>query len=138
MRQYTIIIHPLILLLFLLLICNLNMYAQSSSNDRDYYSEALFSPGILNTIQIGMSDSTRKSMHRDAIQKKDYNCSVIINGELYKNASIRTKGASSLNAVVQMGSDRFSFMITLNKYIKGQKYHGLSKIWRIAHFAGCF
>ena len=128
MRLYTIIIRPLILLPYLLLICNLNMYAQSSSNDRDCYSEALFSPGILNTIHIDLSDSTRQSMQRDAILKKDYKCSVTINGELYKNASIRTKGASSLNAVVQMGSDRFSFMITLNKYIKGQKYHGLSKI----------
>ena len=114
MRQYTIIIRPLILLPFLLLICNLNMYAQLCSNACDSYSEALFSPDILNTIQIDMSDSTRQLMLRDAVQKKDYRCSVTINGELYKNALIRTKGASSLNAVVQMGSDRFSFMITLH------------------------
>ena len=44
------------------------------------------------------------------------------------NVAIRTKGASSLDDVKMMKSDRYSFTMKLNKYEKGQDYHGLSKL----------
>ena len=57
-----------------------------------------------------------------------YECAVTINGERLDNVAIRTKGASSLDDVALMKSNRYSFTLKLNKYEKGQDYHGLSKL----------
>lgn len=48
--------------------------------------------------------------------------------ERFDSVAIRTKGASSLDDVTNMKSDRYSFTLKLNKYKKGQKYHGMSKL----------
>ena len=68
-------------------------------------------------------NSTKKASDKDY-----YECAVTINGERLDNVAIRTKGASSLDDVQLMKSDRYSFTLKLNKYEKGQDYHGLTKL----------
>ena len=92
------------------------------------YDVDLFTIGVLNNVEIDMPDSIWESFLVNADKKENHVCDVTINGERFKNVAIRTKGASSLDDVKLMGSDRYSFMLALNKYKKGQKYHGLSKI----------
>ena len=55
-------------------------------------------------------------------------CTVIIDGEKYKNAGIRAKGNTSLSAVSQMDSRRYSFKIEFDHYQSGLTYHGLDKL----------
>ncbi|MBO4730624.1 MAG: CotH kinase family protein, partial [Bacteroidaceae bacterium] len=75
-----------------------------------------------------MPEETWQTLITKASDKAYYECAATINGERFDNVAIRTKGASSLDDVKMMKSDRFSFTMKLNKYEKGQNYHGLSKL----------
>lgn len=92
------------------------------------YPEALFTLGEIATVELEIPEDVWKDITAKAADKDYYECSVIINGERFDRASIRTKGASSLDDVKLMKSDRYSFTLKLNKYEKGQTYHGLSKL----------
>ena len=92
------------------------------------YEEALLTLGRIGSVEISMSDSTWEDIINHASEKKYYVCSVTINGERFDSVGIRTKGASSLDDVTNMKSDRYSFTLKQNKYRKGQKYHGMTKL----------
>lgn len=98
-----------------------------TSEEKDY-SEALFTLGELAEVELEMPEKTWQEIIKKASDKVYYGCSVTINGERFDNVAIRTKGASSLDDVALMKSDRYSFTLKLNKYEKGQDYHGLSKL----------
>ena len=84
--------------------------------------------GELASVDIKVPADTWQKILSKASDKTYYKCSVTINGEQFDNVSIRTKGASSLDDVMLMKSDRYSFTLKLNKHEKGQTYHGLSKL----------
>lgn len=92
------------------------------------YDGGLFQSGELQTISIEMPDSVWQDiLHHPA--KKDYHlCTVTIGEERHDSVGIRTKGASSLDDVKCMGSDRYSFTLDLNRYRHGNKFHKLSKL----------
>ena len=92
------------------------------------YPEALFTLGEIGTVELEMPDETWQTIIKKASDKDYYKCAVTINGERFDNVAIRTKGASSLDDVQLMKSDRYSFTLKLNKYEKGQNYHGLTKL----------
>lgn len=92
------------------------------------YPETLFAIGELANVELEMPEETWQTLVKNASDKKYYECAVTINGERIDNVAIRTKGASSLDDVALMKSDRYSFTLKLNKYEKGQDYHGLSKL----------
>ena len=94
--------------------------SQFKTSSENNYAEALFYPLKVGSVEI--------SMPEHAHEKKYHVCSVVINGERFDNVGIRTKGASSLDDVTNMKSDRYSFTLKLNKYRKGQKYHGMTKL----------
>jgi spore coat protein CotH len=92
------------------------------------YEEALLTLGRIGSVEINVPDSTWEHIINHASEKKYHVCSVTINGERFDSVGIRTKGASSLDDVTNMKSDRYSFTLKLNKYRKGQKYHGMTKL----------
>ena len=92
------------------------------------YPEALFTLGEISTVELEMPEETWQAIITKASDKNYYECAVTINGERFDNVAIRTKGASSLDDVQLMKSDRYSFTLKLNKYEKGQDYHGLTKL----------
>ena len=92
------------------------------------YPEALFTLGELASVELEMPEATWQKIIKKASDKNYYECAVTINGERFDNVAIRIKGASSLDDVALMKSDRYSFTLKLNKYEKGQDYHGLSKL----------
>jgi len=92
------------------------------------YPEALFTLGELADVELEMPEATWQSIVKKASDKNYYECVVTINRERFDNVAIRTKGASSLDDVALMKSDRYSLTLKLNKYEKGQDYHGLSKL----------
>ncbi len=101
---------------------------QTPPREESDYSEALFALGELASVDIKVPADTWQKILSKASDKTYYKCSVTINGEQFDNVSIRTKGASSLDDVMLMKSDRYSFTLKLNKHEKGQTYHGLSKL----------
>lgn len=106
--------------------CSMNRKA--SSDDEREYPDALFTLGKMANVELDIPDDTWKEITTKASDKEYYECAVSINGERFDRVAIRTKGASSLDDVKLMKSDRYSFTIKLNKYEKGEKYHGLSKL----------
>lgn len=101
---------------------------KSFIDDEKEYPEALFTLGELASVDLEVPEETWQKILSKASDKDYYECAVIINGERFDRASIRTKGASSLDDVKLMHSDRYSFTLKLNKYEKSQAYHGLSKL----------
>ena len=100
----------------------------SQATSKKSYAESLFTLGEIASVEINTPDSTWKNIIEHARDKQYHGCSVTINGEQFDEVAIRTKGASSLDDVTNMKSDRYSFTLKLNKYKKGQKYHGMSKL----------
>ena len=101
---------------------------KASIDDGKEYPEALFTSGEMATVELGIPEDTWKDITTKAADKEYYECAVTINGEQFERVAIRTKGASSLDDVKMMKSDRFSFTLKLNKHEKSQTYHGLSKL----------
>lgn len=106
--------------------CSTN--GNSSVDEEKEYSEMLFTMGEMATVELEIPKNTWKKITTKASDKNYYECSVIINGERLEPVAVRTKGASSLDDVSIMKSDRYSLTLKLNKYEKGLKYHGLSKL----------
>ena len=97
------------------------------AEDKDY-PEALFTHSGMATVELEIPQDTWSEITSNAQEKKYYECAVTISGERFDHVGIRTKGASSLDDVKIMKSDRFSFTLKLDKYKKSQSYHGLSKL----------
>ncbi len=115
-----------VLTVIVLSLCSLEMNSQATPKNN--YAEFLFHLGEIATVEINLPDSTWKNIVEHARNKQYHVCSVTINGERFDSIGIRTKGASSLDDVTNMNSDRYSFTLKLNKYRKGQKYHGMTKL----------
>jgi spore coat protein CotH len=90
------------------------------------YEDRLFDRSRVHTIDIVMNDWDE--FIADATSETYYNCTVVIDGESYKNVAIRGKGNTSLSSVAQMDSDRYSFKIEFDHYQSGRTYHGLDKL----------
>lgn len=128
MRFITLEVKALLIVLALCLsVSSCDSNREATSEDREY-PEALFVLGELADVELEMPEATWQKIVKNASDKTYYECAVTINGERFDNVAIRTKGASSLDDVQLMKSDRYSFTLKLNKYNKGQDYHGLTKL----------
>lgn len=90
------------------------------------YEDRLFDTDKVHTIDIVIDDWDE---FLTTAQSEVYSdCSVIIDGEAYKNVGIRGKGNTSLSTVSSMDSNRYSFKIEFDQYDKNKSYHGLDKL----------
>ena len=129
MRHISIIGKSLLVsLAFSLSISSCRLNQKVSPEEEKEYPEALFTLGELSTVELEMPEATWQTIIKKASDKDYYECAVTINGERFDNMAIRTKGASSLDDVQLMKSNRYSFTLKLNKYEKGHEYHGLTKL----------
>lgn len=90
------------------------------------YENRLFDTSKVHTIDIVIDDW-------DALlqtaQSEEYSvCSVVIDGEAFRNVGIRGKGNTSLSTVSSMDSDRYSFKIEFDQYDSTKTYYGLDKL----------
>ena len=88
--------------------------------------EGLFDQSAVHTIDIEIADWD--SFLDSATQELYAECSVTIDGEKISNVGIRGKGNTSLSSVSTMGSEKYSFKIEFDQYVKGRSYHGLDKL----------
>ena len=103
---------------------------KSTVNEKtDYtmeYENILFDDTKIHSINIVIDDWNK---FLDTCTNEDYTvCSVMIDGELYKNIGIRAKGNTSIKSVEDIGNGRYSFKLEFDKYTDGYTYHGLDKI----------
>ena len=90
------------------------------------YEDRLFDQSKVHTIDIVIDDW---DAFLQTAQSEEYSaCSVVIDGEVFKNVGIRGKGNTSLSTVASMNSQRYSFKIEFDQYDNTQSYHGLDKL----------
>ena len=89
------------------------------------YASRLFNTSTVHSIDIMMDDWD--SFLEECTNEEYVLCTVIIDGETYRNVAIRAKGNTSLSSVQSYGNDRYSFKIEFDHYDDGS-YHGLDKL----------
>ena len=98
----------------------------SAANTTMGYENRLFDTSKVHTIDIVMDDWEG---FLETCTNEEYSvCSVIIDGEAYKNVGIRAKGNTSLSSVASYGNNRYSFKIEFDQYDDTKSYHGLDKL----------
>lgn len=90
------------------------------------YASRLFNTSTVHTIDIVMDDWDSFIENCKDEQYKD--CTVIIDGEAYRNVAIRAKGNTSLTTVESYGNDRYSFKLEFDHYDDAASYYGLDKL----------
>ena len=90
------------------------------------YENRLFDQSQVHTIDIVMDDWDG---FIDTVKNEEYSvCSLVIDGEAFKNVAIRGKGNTSMSSVSQMNSDRYSFKVEFDHYDSTKTYYGLDKL----------
>ena len=90
------------------------------------YESRLFRTSIVHTIDIVMDDWD--TFLENCMNEEYENCTVIIDGDAYKNVAIRAKGNTSLSQVENYGNNRYSFKIEFDHYDEANTYYGLDKL----------
>lgn len=86
-----------------------------------------FDNTIVNSLYIDISTENWASILADPTAEEYHEASITLNDLTLDSVAIRTKGNSSLTAVANSNSDRYSFKIDINEYVDGQKFFGLKK-----------
>ena len=90
------------------------------------YETRLFDGSKVHSLDIVMDDWDE--FIKSCANEEYGACSVVIDGEAYRNVAIRAKGNTSLSSVANLGSSRYSFKIEFDHYEDGKSYHGLDKL----------
>lgn len=90
------------------------------------YADRLFDSSKVHTIDIVIDDWD--SFLDTALQEEYQLCSLVIDGESYRNVAIRAKGNTSLTSVAAYGNDRYSFKVEFDHYDSASTYYGLDKL----------
>ncbi len=90
------------------------------------YESRLFDTSKVHSIDIVMDDWEG---FLETCEDEEYtDCTVVIDGDSYKNVAIRAKGNTSLSTVSQLGSDRYSLKVEFDHYNSAENYYGLDKL----------
>ena len=113
-------------LLVCILFMNADTFGVQAVSREMGYENRLFDNSKVHTIDIVMDDW---ESFIETCENEEYAvCTVVIDGETYKNVGIRAKGNTSLSSVKSMDSDRYSFKIEFDQYDSTKTYHGLDKL----------
>lgn len=112
------------------------MAAAQSGGVTMEYASRLFGTDQVLGVNILMEEAQWTDMLQNAVEEEYYPCDVEIGGKTFYQVGIRPKGNTSLSAVVSNpDSDRYSFKLKFDKYVKGQTYFGLDELILNNNFA---
>lgn len=90
------------------------------------YKSTIFDTSYVHKIDIVMNDWDN---FIENCESEEYsNCTVVIDGNSYKNTAIRAKGNTSLSSVRSMNSERYSFKLEFDHYEDQKLCDGLDKL----------
>ena len=90
------------------------------------YESTLFDTSYVHKIDIVMNDW---NTFIENCESEEYSsCTVVIDGNQYKNTAIRAKGNTSLSNVKSLGSQRYSFKLEFDHYESEKTCDGLDKL----------
>lgn len=96
-----------------------------TSDAEPEYAEKIFGTDIIG-IEILADESEWRKMLDNAVSEEFIMADIAVNGTVFRNVGVRAKGNSSLTQVSQMNdSDRYSFRLQFDEYVKGGTCFGL-------------
>ena len=104
----------------------LGIQAVNASASTAGYTSRIFDPSRVHTIDIVMEDWD--TFIENCTDEEYADCTVMIDGESWRNVAIRAKGNTSLSSVESYGNDRYSFKIEFDHYDDALNYYGLDKL----------
>ena len=120
------ILAVVIALLISILFMNSSALGIQTKDNTMGYEDRLFDTSRVHTIDIVIEDW---EAFLETARSEEYSvCSVVIDGEAFRNVGIRGKGNTSLSSVASMDSDRYSFKIEFDQYDSTKTYYGLDKL----------
>ncbi|TCS43782.1 CotH kinase family protein [Reinekea marinisedimentorum] len=87
----------------------------------------VFSSDTVESVYITLDSADWSDLLENAVDETYYYADVSYKGVTLEDVAFRAKGNSSLDAVANMGSERYSFKVDMNEYVDGQKLLGLKK-----------
>ncbi len=96
------------------------------------YVNRLFDADRVHSIDIRMEDW--EGFVENAGAEEYVPCSVVIDGEAFRQVGIRAKGNNSLRLTEEYGLSRYSLKLEFDHYLEGASYHGLDKFSLDASF----
>jgi spore coat protein H len=129
-KNKSILLLTSVMAVFLCIIIGLYSISDVTSVDLfdNTYIEKYFDKEKVMNINLEISEEDLKDMDENAIKEEFKLGNVSVNGDVYNNVGVRTKGNSSLTSVANSDSDRYSFKISFDKYNSGQSMKGLSTL----------
>lgn len=128
LREYKfLLLSGLALVVFAFLV--FGIASREDAEAKEYpYLENLFAEGVVNEINIEISEEDWADLVENPLEETYYAVDVTINGETLSNVGLRTKGNNTLTSVASSDSDRYSFKIDFDYFNDGENYYGLKKL----------
>lgn len=101
---------------------------EAMSYSASFPYESLFDQFQVLDIGIELSEEDWADIMSNPVAEEYKPCNVTVNGNVYTDAAIRTKGNTSLSQVASTDSDRYSFKIEFDHYDKNKSMDGLDKL----------
>lgn len=120
-------LRALLFTIIIILLTGFICFAEQSPATAPPYN-GFFDGSIVHEINIEISEEDWQELKDNALEKKKYQVSAIIDGERFEGVVLSTKGNASLSRVAAMGSDRYNFKLNFNKHDKDRTYYGLDKM----------
>ncbi len=79
-------------------------------------------------IYITIDETDWESILASPLSEEYHTASITYRNITVEDVAFRTRGSSSLQAVANMNSERYSFKVDMNYYVDGQKLLGMKKI----------
>ena len=113
-------------LILTILFMNAEAFGVQKESAKMEYENKIFDTSMVHTLNIVMDDW---DVFIDNCQSEEYyDCTIVIDDEIYRNVAIRGKGNTSLSQVSSYGNDRYSFKIEFDHYDSANTYYGLDKL----------
>ncbi|NLX34225.1 MAG: spore coat protein CotH, partial [Thermotogaceae bacterium] len=117
-----------LMLLGLLTVVFFGAFEGGSQTVRNPTDAVLFPHDRVIDVYIEVDEAELQKMFDQARMEEYIVCNVVYNGYRIKNVGIRPKGNSSLMQAANSTSNRYSFKLDFNHYVKGQNLFGITKI----------
>ena len=115
-----------IIIAIILVISSMVVYADEGTELASY--EQLFAKDSVIDINIEISEEDLQDMYDYPKNQEYHSANITVARIEMKNSGIRTKGNFTLSSVASSDSDRYSYRIKFNKYVKGQNLLGLDEL----------
>ena len=114
------------LALSIILIISVFGMTECACEKKDYTE--IFEKDSVIDINIDIDEADLSDIRNYPKNEEYHSADITVDGIKVENAGIRTKGNMTLNSVANSDSDRYSYRIKFNKYVKGNKLIGLDEL----------